>query len=1221
MDAFSAYIPIDRRCALSQGGSLPELSKGAALFADVSGFTPLTEALARTLGPRRGAEELTTHLNHVYQALIQEVDAYRGSVIAFAGDAITCWFDADQGERALSCAQAMQRTMLQFSQIRLANGTTVALAVKIGITFGAATRFVVGDADIQLLDVLAGHTLVRMAAAVHLAGRGEVLIGREIAEQAGANLVVLEVRKEPGAEEDFIVAGEFREPTRRQPWPQVSELPEAVSRPWLIRAVFERLRAGQGDFLTELRPAVAVFVKFQGIDYDEDSKAGEKLNQYVTWVQREMAKYGGFLVDVSVGDKGSYLYCCFGAPIAHENDAWRAATAAHGISQPPPELAFVHSTQIGISCGTMRTGAYGATARRTYGVLGDEVNLAARLMERAKAGQVIVSDRLRRAAGETFEWQELASVQLKGKAGAVGIAGLIRPLKKTGPRVVEGRYGLELVGRKNELKVIEARMTTAVSGQGQVLCLSAEAGLGKSRLVAEALRVAREQGFSCFTGECQSHGTHTSYMAWQHIWQGLFGLEAGQTVAEQINAVERRLAQIDPMLTARLPLLATLLNLPVPDNEVTAPLEARLRKASLEALLVEFVRAFARERPVCMVVEDAHWIDPLSQDLLDLLARSISQVSVFLVFTQRPREQGYRQILNFEQAPNYTELPLNAFTDEEARRLIGLKLAQLFQFNGPTPAVLAGRLVARAAGNPFYLEELLNYLKDQQIDFENADAVEKLELPSSLHSLVLSRIDRLTETQQGVLKVACVVGRLFQAAVVWGVQTEADQTRVARDLKQLCDSGLTALERPEPELVYLFRHVVTQEVTYESLPHATRTRLHTQIAGCLENLFADRIEQQLDLLAFHFDRGTNLAKKRHYLQLAGEAAQQQYANTAAISYFERVLPLLEQAEQIEIHLKLGKVRELTGEWKEAGACYQRAFERAESISDRAGQARCKAATGDLLRKQGLFAEAVDWLDVARTAFEEIGNMAGVGQSLHALGTVAAMQGDYPKARSFYQQSLEIRRELNDRAQIASLLSNLGIIARFSAEYDQARHLMEQSLELRRQAGDRWAIANSLNNLGVLLRDIGNWGEARRLLEESLALNRQVGDRWAIANTLSSLGELAIDQKDWPAARDFLHESLNINQDLGDRTAVAFILECFASMSGGLNAAAKALRLAGAAFQLRTVCGSPLSPAEQQRLDKSLESARGLLPPAEAEACYKHGTELSSTDAIALALGA
>jgi predicted ATPase len=189
----------------------------------------------------------------------------------------------------------------------------------------------------------------------------------------------------------------------------------------------------------------------------------------------------------------------------------------------------------------------------------------------------------------------------------------------------------------------------------------------------------------------------------------------------------------------------------------------------LEALLVDSVRFFAKEQPLCIVLEDTHWIDPLSQDLLDLLARSIAQAPVLLLFTERPREvsdggQGS------DRPANYTQLSLTAFTDEEARRLIGLKLTQLFQFHGPTPAVLAGRLLGRAAGNPFYLEELLNYLKDQQVNFEDAAAVERLDLPSSLHSLVLSRIDRLTETQQGALKVASVVGRLFQAAVVWGVQ-------------------------------------------------------------------------------------------------------------------------------------------------------------------------------------------------------------------------------------------------------------------------------------------------------------------------------------------------------------------------------------------------------------------------------------------------------------------
>src|ERR1043166_655555 len=151
MDLFEAYIPMDPRQAIAHKHSLPDRARGVALFADISGFTPLTEALARTLGPRRGAEELTIHLNSVYQALIQEVDRYRGSVIAFAGDAITCWFQTDNGWNTTTCALAMQATMDQFSKVALPNGETVSLAVKIGIASGPIRRFVVGRHDIQVL--------------------------------------------------------------------------------------------------------------------------------------------------------------------------------------------------------------------------------------------------------------------------------------------------------------------------------------------------------------------------------------------------------------------------------------------------------------------------------------------------------------------------------------------------------------------------------------------------------------------------------------------------------------------------------------------------------------------------------------------------------------------------------------------------------------------------------------------------------------------------------------------------------------------------------------------------------------------------------------------------------------------------------------------------------------------------------------------------------------
>jgi predicted ATPase/class 3 adenylate cyclase len=1219
MEVFAAYIPTDRRHALARNRELPDRSEGAALFADISGFTPLTEALTRTLGPRRGAEELTIHLNSVYQALIQEVDRYGGSVIAFAGDAITCWFEGDDGWRAITCALAMQATMAQFSQVQLPNQQTVALAVKIGIACGPARRFLTGDPEIQLLDVLAGETLSRMAAAAHLALRGEIIVAPEIAACLGQDLKAHAYRTDPEHGGSYAVVESCRGAAVIEPWASLADLSDAVVRPWLARPVYDRLRAGQGEFLTELRPAVAMFVKFEGINYDEDDDAGAKLGAYLRWVQRVMTRYDGFVMDASVGDKGSYLYGCFGAPVAHENDIWRAATVAWEIATPPADLGFIKGTHVGISSGTMRTGAYGGITRRTYGVLGDEVNLAARLMEHAASGQVLVSQRIRRGSGESFLWDDLAPIKAKGKAEPIAVFALKGPSKKPPARTKERHYALELVGRVRELTIIREKIAEAPRGRGQVVCLSAEAGMGKSRLVAEAVRLAEKSGLKVYAGECQSHGAHTSYLCWHTIWQGLFGLDLSDSLAEQVAVLETRLAAIDPVLVGRLPLLGAVLNLPIPDNEVTAPLEARLRKASLESLLVEYLRAVASNQPSLIVVEDTHWIDALSQDLLDLLARSITRTPVVLLFAQRPREKGYAQIQGFEHLSHFTELPLDAFTDEEAGRLIKLKLAQLFEFSGPTPPVLTGRLVARAAGNPFYLEELLNFLKDQKVDFENAEAVEHLELPTSLHSLILSRVDRLTQTQQGTLKIASVVGRLFPAAVIWGVQPDSDRGQISADLNQLCEADLTLVEQPEPELIYIFKHVVAQEVTYESLPHATRAKLHNQIGLCVENLFAHRLEQQVNLLAFHFDRSTNIVKKREYLLKAGQLAQANYANAAAVSYYERVLPLLDLAESIDTLLKLGKVRELTGDWKQAGACYQKAFEAAEKLQNDSAKAKCQAAMGDLLRKQGMFAEATNWLDIARTAFEEIGDLAGVGQAMHAMGTVAAMQGNYPEARSFYERSLEIRRKLADQSQIASLLSNLGIIARFSAQYDVARRLMEQSLEIRRQVGDRWAIANSLNNLGVLLRDIGELETARKLLEEGLDLNRQVGDVWAIANTLSSLGEVAIDQKDWRSSRGFLGESLKMNLDLGDRTAVAFVLECFASMSAGLGEAALALQMAGASCSVRSAIGSPLSPAEQQRLDASLKCARESLSPLQAQALYDQGSKMTLEQAITLTL--
>jgi class 3 adenylate cyclase len=416
MEALGPYLATDRRSALAESRTLAERSEGAALFADVSGFTALTEALANSLGPRRGAEELSAHLNSVYEALIEVIHRFDGSVIAFAGDAITCWFDSDQGDRAAAAALELQNAMRQFAEIRLADGQVRSLAVKTGVARGPVCRFLVGNPDVHLLDVIAGKTLARMADATSLASKEETIFSTECVEALGDRLEIKEWRTKKDTGEKFAVAGQLQSPHASGELPGFPLLSEALLRPHLLKPVYDRLRAGKGDFLTELRPAVALFLKFEGLDYDSDPGVGTKLNNYVQWVQGVVDKLGGFLLAVSMGDKGSFLYCCFGAPVAYENSASRAMIAADELRKLPPNLQFITQTRIGVSSGTLRTGAYGATVRRTYGVLGDPVNLAARLMEHAAPGQVLVSGDIRRDTRQGFEWQTFAPIKAKAKA-------------------------------------------------------------------------------------------------------------------------------------------------------------------------------------------------------------------------------------------------------------------------------------------------------------------------------------------------------------------------------------------------------------------------------------------------------------------------------------------------------------------------------------------------------------------------------------------------------------------------------------------------------------------------------------------------------------------------------------------------------------------------------------------------------------------------------------
>ena len=1178
--AASTYLPEDRLAAVMAGRTLPDRTNGSALFADISGFTPLTEAASKALGPSRGAEEVTRQLEEVYAGLIREVHRQGGSVISFAGDAITCWFEGDNGWRGASAGAGIQRRMKKHSRLEIKGVGVFELAVKVAVATGPARRFLIGDPTIQLIDTVAGRTIARMIEGEHLANRGDLLLDEATVAALGEHLTIAEWRQEEGQADRFALVKTLVEALeiKRGVLDSQSLDPNALEQ-WLLPEVFARLRAGRGEFLTELRPAVAMFVRFDGIDYDGDPDAGKKLDAFIRWSAGVIKKYGGALVQLTIGDKGSFFYVAFGAPVANENDNRRALSAALELRTPPLELQFIHIAGIGLSRGTMRTGSYGGSTRRTYGILGDEVNLAARLMQKAGPERILVSGWLQLTQADAFAWESLGGITVKGKSEPIPVFELKGFQEGTTFTRRESRKASPMVGRDRELGVVREKIQLTLSGVGQVLGITADPGMGKTRLVAEAVRLAREAGLQAHDGECQSHGQKTPYLVWWNCWRQL--LEAGPgTPEEQAERVARNVQEWLPEVADRVPLLGVVVNLPIPETDFSRSLEGQVRKRSLEALIIDLLRVLAARSPRVLVIEDGHWMDPLSLDLLEVVIRVTRELPVLVLLAYRPGDDAAFPGPAIRQRSRFTEIVLGELDRDSVARFIELKMGGGVK----VPREIVDRLLQQSGGNPFYIEEILQFLRETGRALDER-ASGGGELPHTLQSLILSRIDRLTESEQATLKVASVIGRHFEAALLWGAYPDLGRDELIRsDLERLTRQDITSREPLEPALAYVFKHVLTQQVTYESLPFAFRERLHRMIGEFLERGAGDNVTSVLNLLAHHFGHSDSTDKKRNYLLKAAQAAQAAYANAAAIDYFRQALPLLDKPAQVPFLRQLGTVMELVGDWPEAGKQYEQALAAANELHLTIEAAHCEAALGELLRKQGRYDDSLAKLQAARKLFDRLNNYAGVAQTLHTAGTVAAQQGRYDEARKCYDESLALCRQSSERKREASLLSNLGIICMFEKDNAAARPLYEESLRIRRELNDLWAVAISLNNLGLLLSNTGDHAGARAILEECVTLNRRVGDRWALANSLTSLAEVALSANEAALARPALDESLALNRDLGDRRAVAYLQESFAQLAFLENDFARSIALVAEADALRQEIGTPRSPSEQARLD-------------------------------------
>jgi class 3 adenylate cyclase/two-component SAPR family response regulator len=639
------------------------------------------------------------------------------------------------------------------------------------------------------------------------------------------------------------------------------------------------------------------------------------LNRLLAAMVDVVLKYEG-RVDRFLGDG---VLALFGVPQAHEDDPERAIRAAMEIRAAAGRLGM--EITAGINTGEVYLGAVGSERHQERTVAGPVVSLASRLQGHAEPGQILVGAGTYRQTRRAFEFSAL-SLQIKGldqpvTAHAVGRA-LARPEKSRG---IEGLRA-ELIGRDEELATLAAALEEVRRGQGQMVSLIGEAGIGKSRLVAElkeeisgtwaagsfvAVPCPRPSGDSpllWLEGRCLELSTATGYSLFVDLFRDHFAWrpeEDERDRGERLAASLRGFAECGELTAERVeemgPLLGNLLA-----ARFGTGWDERFKNASPEQIrhqtflaVRDFLVALAHRHPLLLVFEDLHWADSLSLDLIPLLMEAVRFAPIGLLCVYRPERdhQSARLVTVAERKcpERFTEIRLRELTPKQSTQLVE-SLLSIENLPEPVRALI----LEKSRGNPFFLEEMIRSLIDSRVIYRDGEVwraregIQAVAVPETVQSLILSRVDRLRPDLKQILQSASVIGRVFRTRLLAGLVGE--ETGLERALGELEDQGLVYQERAVPEEEYSFKHVLMQETIYQSILRRHRAGFHQQVAEAMEALYREVLPEYYEELAYHYERSAGHEKAVEYLLKAGEKTKRAYLNEAAIGYFQRALERL-----------------------------------------------------------------------------------------------------------------------------------------------------------------------------------------------------------------------------------------------------------------------------------------------------------------------------------------
>ncbi|HMO38526.1 MAG TPA: tetratricopeptide repeat protein [Saprospiraceae bacterium] len=1162
-------------------GKLRGQLQAYTMFIDLSGFTPLTETLMGR--GNRGAEELSNILNEIFAPLVRIVYARGGFIPYFAGDAFTAVFPARQS--STTPAEFVQ-TALQvrhFFGSRASRFGDFTIGLKIGLSWGRVDWGIVGKEYKSYY--FRGAPIDNSAQCQTQAANQEIVLDEAFYQVLPQTLF----RAEAIAPHFYRLAGHQQVEQGRSKAAITPFIKPDIVKRFLPESVLNF--SGEGEF----RAAITIFIAFDGLD------SHEQLDLFTTLVLEKINTFSGYFKEIDFGDKGSVISCFFGAPVSFENAIDRALEficALREELQPLQEQIPVRF-RAGMTIGTAYAGMVGGEERCQYAVVGNRVNLAARLMTFADWGEILVDNEFNKNRHFTFA--------PKGDIRYKGIKGTVPTYILTG-RNQEHRttFDGQMVGRDTEIQqLFDFAAALHHKEPAGIAYIYGEAGIGKSRLTHEfrdALCAA--EGVAWFV--CQADQILRKpfnpfiYFLRSYFEQPPDGSMNGarEHFESRLQGLIQRLASVNnfpevefvrkELLRTR-SVLAAQLGIVYPDS-IWEQLDAKGRYQNTIQAMINLIIAESLIQPIVLQLEDAHWLDDNSREVLQELPRHLGRYPILLLVTSRLLDDGTRPHL-FDTDSLLTldirqlELNLNTLAPEAVRHFAEASL------QGPVSEDFFELLLRATNSNPFYVEQILEYFSESGV-LIYTDGIwtikdKNIRLSGSINAILTARIDRLSVLVKETVKAAAVIGREFEIPVLSEVMKEQEAfskhngngTQLLREQVKTAEHG--QIWHAMNELRYIFRHSLLREAAYGMQLRTRLQQLHKLIAEAIEKIYADRIEERYFDLAFHYEQASVFDKTCEYLRKAADYARRNYQNQLALEYYEKLLRQLGKEEDVErqvrTYLQKGKVLELIGHWEECEQTYNKALKLAKQTRDALLLGQCNNNLGRLLVLKGDYQNAAAQLQTALQLFESIENHTGIAKVYGNIGNLYFRQGNYEKAKSFFSQSIDISQGAtempnsqivaslgltymnqgnyddaircqqiqlnlaqhhNDKQGVADLYTKIGIVYFEKGDYDAALESFEKGLEVSRELGNKQLTSIALGGIGSVYERKGDYARAMQLFEQDLALCEEIGDKQGIAIALGLIGELLSFKGEFYKAIDYLQKDLMICEALGYQKGLA-----------------------------------------------------------------------------------